>query len=142
MFHKTPDNQTGPLVNRLLSYGTLQGLVVGPWADGSRDLHSLIRLLGEQRVTARARAQGRPASNRDLGIATSQIRRMLSTSFIRAQSSCMLSRVGFLGKGGAAAGERRSLMMRKEESYRKEQEANYLAHVRGRGLSRVGACFT
>ena len=114
--------------------------MVGPWADGSRDLHSLISLLGEQRVTARA--QGRPASNRDLGIATSQIRRMLSTSFIRAQSSCMLSRVGFLGKGGAAAGERRSLMMRKEESYHKEQEANYLAHVRGRGLSRVGSCFT
>ena len=34
-FHRTPKNQTGPLVNRFLSYGTLQGLVVGPCADGS-----------------------------------------------------------------------------------------------------------
>ena len=116
--------------------------MVGPWADGSRDLHSLIKLLGEQRVIAQARARGRPASNRELGIVTSQIRRVLSTSFIRAQSSCMLSRVGYLGRGGASAGERRNLMMRKEESYRKEREANYLAHVRGRGLSRVGLCFT
>ena len=84
----TPENQTGPLVNCLLSYGTLQGLVVGPWADGSRDLHSLKKLLGEQRVIAQA--QGRPASNRELGKVTSQIRRMLSTSFIRAQSSCII----------------------------------------------------
>ena len=137
-FHNATRDQAGPLVRRLLSYGDLRGLVVGPWADGSRDLHSLIKLLGEQRVLAQAR--GRPASDRDLGIITGQIRRVLSTIFIRAHAICLISRTSFLGKGGAAAGERRTLMMRKEEAYRREQEANYQAHVRG--LSRVGLCFT
>ena len=124
-FHNTTRDQAGPLVQRLLSYGDLRGLVVGPWVDGSRDLHSLIKLLGEQRVLAQARARGRPASDRDLGIITGQIRRVLSTSFIRAQAICIIARTSFLGKGGMAAGERRTLMMRKEDAYRKEQEAHY-----------------
>ena len=34
-FHGTNPGQTGPLVQRLQSYGTLLGLVVGPWGDGS-----------------------------------------------------------------------------------------------------------
>ena len=39
-------------------------------------------------------------------------------------------------------GERRSLMLRKEEVCPREREAHYLAHVKGRGLSRVGQIFT
>ena len=53
---------------------------------------------------------------------------------IRAQN---VSRASYLGAGGAAAGERRSLMLRKEKVCCKEQEAHYLAHVKGRGLSCV-----
>ena len=39
--------QTGPLVRRLESYGKLEGLVVGPWAECSKDLHSLVKVMGE-----------------------------------------------------------------------------------------------
>ena len=140
-FHGTPRNETGPLVRRLLSYGELQKLVVGPWAECSKDLHALIKLLAEQRVKAQARARGRPASDRELGTVVSQIRRVLSTTFIRANTTCLLSRLNYLGPGGMSAGARRSYMMRREEFCRREREAFYEAQVRGRGLSRVGLTF-
>ena len=41
-YHHTADNQTGPLARRLQSFGKLEGLVVGPWGEGSKDLHSLL----------------------------------------------------------------------------------------------------
>ena len=91
-FHGTQKNETGPLVHRLLNYGELQKLVVGPWADCSKDLHELIKLLGKQRVKAQARARGRPAPDREQGIVVSQIRRVLSTTFDRAHKTCLLSR--------------------------------------------------
>jgi hypothetical protein len=53
-FHGTLRHQTDPLVQRLQSFGDLQGLVVGPWGDGSRNLHSLVKLLGEQRIISQA----------------------------------------------------------------------------------------
>ena len=140
-FHDTSDNETGPLVRRLQSYGELQKMVIGPWADCSKDLHALIKHLGKQRAIAQARERGRPASDRELGHIVGQIRRVLSTTFIRAHQTCLLSRIGFLGAGGMAAGERRAHMMRKEDMYRRERQAIHEAHVRGRGLCRVGLPF-
>ena len=57
-FHGTQANQTGPLARKLESFGRVKGLVVGPWGDCSKDMHSLIKVLGETKVAARARARG------------------------------------------------------------------------------------
>ena len=54
-FHGARGNDVGPLVRRLEAYGKLEGLVVGPWGNGSRDLHDLVRTLAEARVKAKAR---------------------------------------------------------------------------------------
>ena len=116
--------------------------MVGPWAEGSRDLHHLIRVLGEQRVLAHAKAQGRPASYRELGAIISQIRRILSVNFVTAQAICLLNRISYLGAGGKAASERRSMMMRREDARRQERQSHYLAHIKGCGLSKVGCLFT
>ena len=62
-------------------------------------MHALIKVLGETKVAARARARGRQASDNELGVVISQIRKYLSTSFIRAQSLCLLNRLCFLGEG-------------------------------------------
>jgi hypothetical protein len=65
----------------------------------ARALHALIKVLGETKVAARARARGRQASDNELGVVISQIRKYLTTSFIRAQSLCLLNRICFLGEG-------------------------------------------
>jgi len=58
------------------------GLVVGPWGDCSKDMHSLIKVVGESKVAAQARDRGRPASDNELGVVITQIRKFLSTAFV------------------------------------------------------------
>ena len=141
LYHGTTVNQTGPLVERLQSFGTLETLVIGPWGEGSRGVHELIKVIGENKVKSRERSRGVPASDNMLGVEIGQIRRTLSTAFVRANSVCLLSRISYLGKNGEKAGQRRTQMLRMEEERRQERQAHYLAHVKSRGISRVGQLF-
>ena len=140
-YHGTGPGQSGPLVQRLDSYGKLWGLVVGPWGDGSKDLHSLIKILGESAVAARTRARGWEGGEGELGLVLGQTRRRLSCTFVRAQALCLLARLGQLGPGARMAADRRKEAKRLETVRRREAQAHWLAHVRGRGLGRSGMIF-
>ena len=140
-FHATQQGQTGPLVRRLLSYGKLEGFVVGPWGECSKDIHSLVKVIGETKAASRARARGRQTSDRELGALIAQTRKFLSVAFTRAQGLCLLNRLGFLGEGARAAAGRRDMAHRNEAQRQRDLQAHYQAHVRGRGLSRVGQVF-
>ena len=115
--------------------------MVGPWGEGSKDLHTLIKVMGETWVLQQARAQGRPPSDRQLGVVIGQIRRVLSVICIRSQRTCLLSRVGYIGDGARSAASRRVLAGRAEDSLRREQAAHHQAHIRGRGLSSLCQLF-
>ena len=134
-FHGATGPEAGPLVRRLQSFGKLEALVVEPWGNGSKDLHSLVRVLAESRVAAWERARGRVASDWELGLAMGQIRRALSLDLLRAQSLCLLSRLCHLGEGAWEAVARRQQAGR-EEKVRREHQAHYQAHIRGRGILR------
>jgi hypothetical protein len=135
-FHGTLPGQSGPLVRRLDSFGRVRALVVGPWGECSTDMHSLLKVMWETKVTAQARARGRPASDNELGVVISQIRKFLSTAFIRAHGLCLLNRLCFLGAKEAAG--RRDLVRRLEISRKRDLQAHYQAHIRGSGLARSG----
>ena len=141
-FHNTQGEETGPLVRLLQSFGKLEALVVGPWGNASKDLHQLIRTLAECRVAGRVRARGQEASDWELGQVMGQIRRALSLDAIRAQSLCLLARLCYLGEGAHAAADRRQQAAREEEGRRRDQMAHYMAHIRGRGVSRAGEVFS
>ena len=140
-FHHTGPGQSGPLVQRLDGFGKLWGLVVGPWGDGSKDLHSLVSIVGNNLVAAKARARGWEAGEGELGQVIGQIRRQLSCCFVRSQALCLLSRIGQLGPGAKAAAHRRSDALRAETARRREGQAHWQAHVKGRGLGRAGMVF-
>ena len=95
----------------------------------------MIKVLGETKVADRARARGRQASENELGVVISQIRKYLSTSFVRAQSLCLLNRLCSLGEGAKEAAGRQDLARRLEVSRRRDLQAHHQAHVRGQGLS-------
>ena len=139
MTEGTEEGETGPLVRLLQSYGKLEGLVVGPWGNGSKDLHQLVRTLAETRVGARTRARGREGPDWELGEAISHIRRSLSLDFIRAQALCLVARLGQVGDGARAAASRRAQAGREEVA---RQKAFYQAHVRARGLGREGEIYS
>ena len=84
---------------------------------------------------------GQPGVRLQIGVIIAQIRKFLSTAFVRANSLCLLNRLGFLGDGAKAASERRNLAKRIEFGRRRDRQAHFQAHMRGRGLSRAGQPF-
>ena len=60
-------------------------------------------------------------------------RRLQSCPFIRSQASCLLARLGHLMEGAKKCAARRMVTMAEGERMRKEGEALYSAHIRGRG---------
>ena len=91
-YHGTAAGQTGPLVQRLEGYGKLWGLAIGPWGEASKDLHSLVSVLGNSMVQAEKR--GWEGEEGKLGQVMGQLRRKLSCTFVRAQALCLPSRIG------------------------------------------------
>ena len=92
-------------------------------------------------MAAKARALGRQMSDKELGVIVNQVRKYLSTSFIRAQSLCLINRLSYLGEGAQAAAGMRIVARQLEEGRRRDRQATYMAHIRGRGLSREGQIF-
>ena len=127
--HNTPPGHTGPLVRRLQGYGKLEELVVGPLGEGSKDIHSLVKIIAETKA--------------ELGIVVFQVRKYLSISFIRAQSLCLLYRLCFLFEGAVEAAGRRDLTSRSDEGSRRDRQASFVAHIRGVAcLERVRSLFS
>ena len=62
-------------------------------------------------------------------------------SIIKAQSLCLINRLSYLGEGAQAAAGRRVLARQMEEGRRRDRQVTYMAHIRGRGLSRQGQIF-
>ena len=135
------DRTDWPLSEKASRVWQAGGFGGGARGEGSKDLHSLVKVIAETKVANKARALGRDMSDKELGIVVSQVRKYLSTSFVRAQSLCLLNRLCFLGEGAVAAAGRRDLTRRLEEGRRRDRQASYMAHIRGRGLSREGQIF-
>ena len=72
---------------------------------------------------------------------TGSIRRRLSCTFIRAQALCLISRIGQLGPGSRTAAVRREDALKANTVRRMEAQAHWQAHIKGRGLGRVGMVF-
>ena len=92
---------------------------MGPRGEGSKDLHSLVKVLAETKLAAKARSLGRQMSDKELGVIVNQVRKYLSTSFIRVQSLCLINRLSYLGEGAQAAAGRRIVARQLEEDRRR-----------------------
>ena len=133
--------EMGPVERKILLYGHLVGLVVGAFGEGSGDLHSLVQSLAESKVTAMRLRRGGQASEEELGMVVCHIRRSLSTTFVRAQAQCLLSRLNCTGQGFAQAFKQRNWAAAEDERMRKERLAQWIGRDRGRNLVRRGQFF-
>ena len=80
-----------------------------------------------------ARETGRPITDAWMGQVLGQHRRSLNAAFVRAQSACLVSRMGHLGVGAREAVARRKVAAEQEHRLRREEEVYFAVHVRGRG---------
>ena len=46
---------------------------MGPWGEGGKDLHTLVKTMADSKVAAMARALGRDISDKELGFVVTQI---------------------------------------------------------------------
>ena len=83
--------------------------MVGFWGEASKDLHNVIQGLAEARALHEARVTGVPTTPGTLSTIVSRHRRILSCVFVRANESCLVSRMGNLDTGamGLLQGEGR-----------------------------------
>ena len=124
----------GPVERKLSQYGELVGLVVGAFGEGSEDLHNLVQKLAESKVGAMGLRSGREATDEEVGIVVGQLRRSLSTTFVRAQAQCLISRLQCIGKGYAEAAKRRKWAAFEDDKMRQERQAQWIGKDRGRDL--------
>ena len=92
----------------------------------------MVKVVGESKIAATARDRGRQGSDNRLGVIIAQIRKCLSTAFVRAQRLCLINRLFFLGEGAKEAAGRRDLARRLEISRKVDLVAHFQAHIRGR----------
>ena len=130
---RNPD-EIGPVERKLLQFGEVIGLVVGAFGEGSEDLHELVQQMAENKIKAMGLRRGREASDIEVGRIVGQIRRTLSTTFVRAQAQCLLLRMNCIGKGFAEASRRRQWASKEDERMRHERQAQWLSRIRGKNL--------
>ena len=135
--HNDPDH-AGPVERKLLQFGEVFGLVVGAFGEASEDLHLLIQHLAESRIRTMRLKKGHEAFTNETGIIVEQIRRSFSTTCVRAQAQCLISRMNNVGEGYAMAAKRRQWAARQEENMRKERQSQWLGRIRGSNLIRRG----
>ena len=85
--------------------------------------------------------RGRPGSDQELAIVTSQLRRRISAATVRASFTLLLERMAKVGEGARRAEGRRGLERMEEERMRLDREAQWLARVRRVGLVHIGRFF-
>ena len=103
----------------------------------SQDLNDFVDFAATCRERYVAQSMGCAVSKRERSLIIGQIRRKLSTAFIRAISLCTLSRVANIGPGSRACAKRREWALREDDRMRLERRAHWTAHVNG-GRRAVG----
>ena len=137
----TPGDEVGPVERCLEGYGELQGLVVGAWGEGSEDLHNLVQVIAETRVKSVALATGQIGSESEMGNIVGQVRRKLSVACVRANMTCLLSRLSLIGEASKQASKRRQQQAWLEDNMRRERQAQWIGRIKHHGIFHRGAFF-
>ena len=135
------EDSQGPVSRRLAEFGVVLGLCFGGHGEASEEVHNLINTLAVSRLNKLGMARGRPGSDQELAMVTSQLRRRISSVTVRANFTCLLERVTQVGSGARNAERRRDWVRIEEERMRKDREAQWLSRVRGVGLIQRGRFF-
>ena len=94
----------------------------------------MVGTIAEAKTVLLSRDTGLPVSDAKAGWILGQYRRRLSRLFTRSQASSLLARRDHLGEGAKECAARGKVAMAEEKRMRKEVEAFYAAHIRGRGI--------
>ena len=95
-------------------------------------------MLADSKLKALGLTRGREGSDQERAIILAGLRRQLSLATAKANSACLLDRVGRIGEEHRQAAKRRAWVKREEELMQEERKAYWHAYVRGAGVNRRG----
>ena len=107
-------------------------MVVGAFGEVSSDLDRVVTAMAESGVLFLSRESGKPVTDGWRSVILGQYRRFFSVLFVRVQAACLTARLGHLGDGARDNAGRRRDLLAQEERARREAEAFFMAHSRGR----------
>ena len=106
-FLETPEGRQGAVELKLRSFGVVRGVVFGTWAEASPDVHTL--LAETARVGAIRNNLHGEAGDTAPGERLARILRFRwGIAALRANARLLLERLGAVGRGAAAAADRRT----------------------------------
>ena len=84
-------------------------LTHGAWGEGSKDVQELVDVIAKSRLKHQLLDEGRPdeGSDNELALITGQVRRVHSQTAVKAQVSCLLSRIHQVGPGNKQIAKKR-----------------------------------
>ena len=84
--NKTPEGVLGPMSMKLLAYGRVKGLVVGPFGEGSADLHEFVENIISTATQKRWKTMGAENPAHARSVISNLVYRSLGITFVRAQA--------------------------------------------------------
>ena len=103
--------ETGPVLQKLLSYGRVRGLVFGAWGEGTEDLERLLGQMARQGALHKWRQMACIDQDSAVGCLAWLLRRRWGLCALRECARLKLERLAYVGRGAAAAHERRQASM-------------------------------
>ena len=132
-------SESGPLESRLKEFGALNCWVIGQFGECSADLHNFLSKCANEKAMKIQCSTVYFVSDFEKSQILLQIRRRLSISIIKAQSSCLLSRLNHFGQGAKLAAKRREQELYKADMQRADLRAHWESCIRGRRITKVGS---
>lgn len=134
--------EVGRVEAKLVSLGTLSGMVYGNWEEVSEDTHALVSALATSRVRVAGPSWGKRGRLRgeegERAVVVGQIRRKLRVAIVRAQCHPLLGRLEGLGPGCSAASGRRRQAAELDRRWRLQQRAACFSARLGWRIQRSG----
>ena len=134
--------RVGKVEAKLISLGSVKGIVCGQWGEVSEDLHALLHAMAVSRVRVAGPSTGRRGTERsekgEMSVVMGHLRRTLGVATIKAQCLSLLGRLDGLGPGAAAARNRRQQALDLERQWRLQQQAHALSARQGWAVYRTG----
>ena len=106
-FCSTSPNAVGPVESKLRSYDPVRGLVFGSWGEASPDTERLLSALCRVGAATHWRAMQTSTAESAQSILAWLLRRRWGMTALREAARLKLNRFEFVGRGAAAASDRR-----------------------------------
>ena len=132
----------GRVEAKLVSLGSLRGIVCGNWGEVSEDTHALLNTMATNRVRVAGPSYGKRGKMRseegERAVVMGYLRRVMGIATIKAQCLSLLGRLEGLGPGASAAVGRRRHAQELDRQWRLQQRAHNVSVRQGWAIHRSG----